>query len=108
MLELANAYKQLQQWEKAEGMYKALVAIEEKSPDQKGLVSALFEYGNMYFTMGKYVDAEPLLERSVSLQNGIDAQHVNKQMLTEYAKTLYKLNKVAQADEVYKQLRSSQ
>jgi TonB family protein len=101
-LDLANVYKQLQQYEKAESLYKSVVALEEKLDDRTAFSKALFEFANMYYVMGKYVDAEPLYERSVSMQ---DAQHSDKQVLSEYAKTLYKLNKTAKADDIYKQLR---
>lgn len=104
-LELANTRKQLQQYEKAEELYKSVVALEEKSDTHKLLAGTLASMANMYYLMGKYVEAEPLYERSLSLRNGSPA---DKQLLTEYAKTLYKLNKTSKADDVYKQLRSMQ
>jgi len=105
MLELANADKQLQKYDKAETLYKSVVALNEKSEDQTALPIALFDFANLYYVIGKYTDAEPLYERSISVQSKNDSQHANKQALTEYAKTLYKLNKTSKADEIYKQLR---
>jgi len=108
MIELANADKQLQKYDKAETLYKSVVALDEKLENQTALQIALFEFANLYYVMGKYTDAEPLYERSVLIQTKNDSQHANKQALTEYAKTLYKLNKTSKADDIYKQLRSTQ
>lgn len=105
MLELANAEKQLQTYDKAETLYKSVVALNEKSENQIALTSALFDFANLYYVIGKYADAESLYERAISVQSKIGNQPANKQALTEYAKTLYKLNKTSKADEIYKQLR---
>lgn len=104
-LELANTYKKLQQYDKSESLYKTVVALQEKSDNQKSLAETLASLANLYYVMGKYVDAEPLYERSLSLRHGSPA---DKQLLTEYAKTLYKLNKTSKADDIYKQLRTMQ
>jgi tetratricopeptide (TPR) repeat protein len=104
-LDLANARKQLQQYDKAESLYKSAMTLGEKSENHESVANALFDFANMYYVMGKYVEAEPLYERALSLQNG---QRANKLVLTEYAKTLYKLNKTSKADDIYKQLRGLQ
>lgn len=105
MLELANAYKQTQKYDKAETLYKSVVALDEKLENQTALTSGLFDFANLYYVMGKYTDAESLYERAISVQSKNENQQTNKQALTEYAKTLYKLNKTGKADEIYKQLR---
>ncbi len=106
--DLANTYKQLQQYDKAEPLYKDLIATAENAAQESSLISALSDFANMYYTTNRYGDAEPLYARAVSLQNKIDATHADKTMLNDYAKTLYKLNKTSQADEIYKQLRQMQ
>lgn len=105
MLDLANAEKQLQMYDKAETLYKSVVALDEKFENQTALTSALFDFANLYYVIGKYADAETLYERALAVQSKNENQHANKQALTEYAKTLYKLNKTSKADEIYKQLR---
>ena len=105
-LELANAYKQLQKYDKAEPLYKSVVVLDEKLENQTALATALSDFANYYYVIGKYIDAEPLYERSISIQSKDDSQHPNKQALTEYAKTLYKLNKTSKADEIYKLIHS--
>ncbi|MBS1954269.1 MAG: TonB family protein [Cyanobacteria bacterium SZAS-4] len=104
-LELANVFKELQKYDKAEPLYKSAIALGEKLENQTFLSNALFDFANLYYVMGKYADAEPLYERSLSVRSKIENLPVNKQALTEYAKTLYKMNKFSKADEIYKQLR---
>lgn len=104
-VDLANTRKQLQQYDQAEGLYKSAIALEDKVDNQVARLNALFAFANLYYVMGKYVEAEPLYERAMSLQ---DAQHPNKELLSEYAKALYKLNKPSKADDIYKQLRGLQ
>lgn len=84
------------------------MALDEKLQNQTALTKALAEFANMYYLIGKYSDAEPLYQRAVSMKIADGGAPASKQVLTEYAKTLYKLNKTGEADTIYKQLRESQ
>jgi tetratricopeptide (TPR) repeat protein len=65
---LAKLYRDQGKFDDAENSYKRSLEIEEKyPPNGSGAASALRNLGNLYIYEKKYGEAEPLLERALSL-----------------------------------------
>jgi TonB family protein len=108
--ELANCAVELHDYKEAEENYKTALPIVESDTSQAAeLHSLLHDYAQMYVTISKLKDAEPLMTRALEIgktSSGIDAQKQRK-VMEDYARLLYKLNRTAEADGIYKQLRET-
>lgn len=106
--ELANCAVELHDYKEAEENYKnALVIVEADASRVAELHSLLHDYGQMYVIIAKLKDAEALMSRALEIgktANGIDAKK-QRNVMEDYARLLYKLNRTAEADGIYKQLR---
>ncbi|PZM84639.1 MAG: hypothetical protein DKT66_08395 [Candidatus Melainabacteria bacterium] len=106
--ELANCAVELHDYKEAEENYKnALVIVEADASQVAELHSLLHDYGQMYVIIAKLKDAEALMSRALEIgktANGIDAKK-QRNVMEDYARLLYKLNRTAEADGIYKQLR---
>lgn len=106
-----DCYSQLKDFGKAEGDYKLAVSIleEKNSPDadsKKDLSGCLASLAEMYVNQNKLADAEPLMAQALRLRSEYKETDVEqKPLLEQYAKLLYKLNHVAEAEKVYERLR---
>jgi len=106
--ELANCAVELHDYKEAESNYNvALPIIESDTTQLAELQSLLHDYAQMYVITARLKDAEPLMIRAVEIGktgSGIDMQQRRK-TLEDYARLLYKLNRTAEADGLYKQLK---
>lgn len=104
--QLADCCSQLKDFSKAESHYKKAIEIDEQQSDQKELSLALSGLAAMYANQGKLSDAEPLYARLTKMENLSSSNPGQyKATLEQYAKLLYKLNRVAEANAVYKLLK---
>jgi len=107
--ELGNCAVELHDYKEAESAYREALSVVESKPDQQGELQLLLaDYAQMYAATARLKEAEPLLSRACELASkaaGGDAQRQRK-IMEDYARLLYKLNKTAEADAIYKQLRA--
>ncbi|MBX9952183.1 MAG: TonB family protein [Candidatus Obscuribacterales bacterium] len=106
--ELANCAVELHDYKEAESNYKmALPTVENDATQLAELQSLLHDFAQMYAITARLKEAEPLMSRAVEIGktgSGIDIQQQRKAM-EDYARLLYKLNRTAEADGLYKQLK---
>jgi len=108
--ELAKCAVELHDYKEAEAAYSAALSIVEKDAAQAAeLQSLLADYAQMYVTTARLKEAEPLLSRACEIGKSGNAGDMPKQrkIMEEYARLLYKLNRTADADAIYKQLRAA-
>lgn len=104
--EMARCEADLHQYGEAEKHFQAALASFEKvaegSPE---LMSTLSDLGQLCVSTGRLKEGEPLLARAAKLSSNFASEQERRQVLEHYARLLYKLNKVAEANEIYKQLK---
>lgn len=106
--ELANCAAELHDYKEAESSYKTALSIVENEPSQSvELYSLLHDFAGMYMMSNSLKEAEPLMSRCMEIGkagNGIELQ-TQRKVMEDYARLLYKLNRTAEADALYKQLK---
>mgnify|MGYP002399178730 CR=1 FL=1 len=106
--ELANCAVELHDYKEAEANYKSALPIVESDASQTTeLHSLLHDYAQMYVTTARLKEAEPLMNRALELGKTASGIETTKQrkVMEDYARLLYKLNRTAEADGLYKQLK---
>lgn len=108
--ELAKCAVELHDYQEAEAAYSAALPVVEKDAAQAAeLQTLLADFAQMYVTTARLKEAEPLLSRACEIGKSGSAGDPQKQrkVLEEYARLLYKLNRTADADAIYKQLKAA-
>ena len=110
LVEYANCLISIQEPAEAKIKLTQALAILQNSkaeaPDQYNCLSQLAQ---LDYTIGDYTSAEPLLQKAMAIVEssaGAAKYPDYKSLLETYAKLLYKLNRVPDADAIYKKIKS--
>ncbi|MEE8199620.1 MAG: tetratricopeptide repeat protein [Candidatus Acidoferrales bacterium] len=102
MADAAKAYQQAD-YAEAEKLFLAALKEAEKFGEQDPRFAAsLNNLAELYRTLGKYAQAEPLYERALAIaEKALGPEHPNAATsLENYAALLHKLNRDAEADKM--------
>jgi len=98
----AGFYLQATEYKLAEDRLKRAIAIAEKANADQEQALALSQLGSLYYTINRNADAESSLKKSIDLmQNSKEPNPALRSTLEAYAKVLYRLNRVVEANAIY-------
>jgi|GEM_PF-935891 len=108
-LQLAHIYTDRGKYPLAIDLYRSAFGVLEKNPDRKSVYGE--ELGNLamvYSLQGKNAEAEVEFKKALELIDsgtGFPSNPAVMQILKEYAKVLYKTNRVDEANKIYARLK---
>lgn len=104
--EMARCEAELHEYGEAEKHLQAALINFERVPEgSPECLSTLFELGQLYVSTGRLKEGEPFLAKASRLAASQGQPQERRQILESYARLLYKLNRVEEANEIYKQLK---
>jgi len=104
----ANLYLQANEYKYAQERLEQAIAIAQKAKADDEQAAALTQLGILYYTTNRNTDAETTLKQAVNLFENAptkDAAHL-KSSMEAYAKVLYRLNRVPEANQIYDKIKA--
>ena len=100
MTDYANCLIDIQEQGEARNTLKeALEILDKNQAESSQLYPTLAQLAQLDYSVGDLSVAEPLFKRALAIEE-------DKAVMESYAKLLYKQNRAAEADEIYKKIRT--
>lgn len=103
----ASLYVQATEYKLAEDRLERAVTIAQKAKADDQQAIALSQLGSLYYTNNRNADAEAKLKEAINLLENTQTKDTNtlRSTLEAYAKVLYRLNRVNEANQIYDKIK---